>query len=80
MTSRLGVLVLIITTALDTPFLLLPFRPNADPNAARNFIRNFFKNGPGQSVAFHGESLKKEMRLIEPMVHCAVRTYAQDHS
>lgn len=49
---------------LDMPFMLLPFRPTSDPSAARSFIRSFFERGQ----AMHGEHLKQELRLTEPMV------------
>ncbi|KAH9212733.1 hypothetical protein DL95DRAFT_174712 [Leptodontidium sp. 2 PMI_412] len=52
--------------ALDTPFLLLPFRPTSDPSAARSFVRNFFERG------LYGEMLAQELRLTEPMVLCSV--------
>ncbi|CZS98853.1 related to morphogenesis-related protein MSB1 [Rhynchosporium agropyri] len=52
--------------ALDTPFLLLPFRPTSDPSAARSFVRNFFDRG------LKGEMLAQELRLTEPMVLCSV--------
>lgn len=48
---------------LDTPFLLLPFRPTSDPSAARTFIRHFFDRGQ-----LYGEGLAQELRLTEPMV------------
>ncbi|KAK2625486.1 hypothetical protein QTJ16_004798 [Diplocarpon rosae] len=54
--------------ALDTPFLLLPFRPTSDPSAARSFVRNFFD----RSQPLHGEMLAQELRLTEPMVLCSV--------
>ncbi|KAG0651840.1 hypothetical protein D0Z07_0860 [Hyphodiscus hymeniophilus] len=54
--------------ALDTPFLLLPFRPTSDPSAARTFIRNFFD----RSQHMRGEALAQELRLTEPMVLCSV--------
>ncbi|KAA8575004.1 hypothetical protein MFRU_002g03640 [Monilinia fructicola] len=53
--------------ALDTPFLLLPFRPTSDPSAARTFIRNFF-----DKRHLGGEMLAQELRLTEPMVLCSV--------
>ena len=59
-----GLLILIRTTALDIPFLLLPFRPASDPSAARTFIRNFFK----EENAMYGERLTQELLLTEPMV------------
>jgi Domain of unknown function (DUF1708) len=46
------------------PFMLLPFRPTSNPSAAGSFIRNFFERGQ----AMHGEHLKRELRLTEPMV------------
>ncbi|PQE20349.1 hypothetical protein CJF30_00001656 [Rutstroemia sp. NJR-2017a BBW] len=49
--------------ALDTPFLLLPFRPTSDPSAARTFIRNFFDRGN-----LRGDALAQELLLTEPMV------------
>lgn len=52
-----------LLTALDMPFLLLPFRPTSDPSAARTFIRHFFDRGQ-----LHGEGLAQELRLTEPMV------------
>ncbi|KAI1006150.1 hypothetical protein K3495_g2070 [Podosphaera aphanis] len=51
---------------LDTPFLLLPFRPTSDPSAARNFIRLFFNR------RLHGEQLLQELRLSDPMVLCSI--------
>ncbi|RFU33768.1 hypothetical protein B7463_g2569, partial [Scytalidium lignicola] len=54
--------------ALDTPFLVLPFRPTSDPSAARSFIRSFFQHGD----RMHGETLAQELRLTEPMVLCSV--------
>ncbi|KAM0166652.1 hypothetical protein ACHAQE_001170 [Botrytis cinerea] len=53
--------------ALDTPFLLLPFRPTSDPSAARTFIRNFF-----DKRQLSREMLAQELRLTEPMVLCSV--------
>lgn len=59
-------------TALDMPFLLLPFRPNTDPSSAKSFIRNFFKAGPGEGSILTGQALLNEMRLIDPMVLCSI--------
>ncbi|RDW87511.1 hypothetical protein BP5796_03205 [Coleophoma crateriformis] len=53
--------------ALDTPFLLLPFRPTSDPSAARTFIRHFFDRGQ-----LRGAALEQELRLTEPMVLSSV--------
>lgn len=50
-------------TALDHPFLLLPFRPTSDPSAVRTFIRHFFENH-----GLRGEVLAQELRMTEPMV------------
>lgn len=52
-------------TALDFPFLLLPFRPASDPSAARTFIRNFFNEERGP---LHDVRLEQELMLTEPMV------------
>jgi len=53
-----------VSSALDMPFLLLPFRPTSDPSAARTFIRRFFDRNQG----LYGEALAQELRLTEPMV------------
>ena len=50
------------------PFLLLPFRPNADPSAAKNFIRTYFRHGEGPSSELTGSDLQREARLLEPLV------------
>lgn len=57
-----------ITTALDTPFLLLPFRPGSDASSARSFIRSFFRDAYEGGGSYRGESLRAELRLTEPMV------------
>ena len=57
---------LILRTALDIPFLLLPFRPASDPSAARTFIRNYFSMDKGTQLV--GERLEQELILTEPMV------------
>lgn len=49
------------------PFLLLPFRPNADPSAAKNFIRSYF-NGVDDNEQYRGPGLHNELRLVEPSV------------
>ncbi|PMD61832.1 DUF1708-domain-containing protein [Hyaloscypha bicolor E] len=54
--------------ALDTPFLILPFRPTSDPSAARTFIRHYFD----RSQQLYGEVLAQELRLTDPMVLCSV--------
>ncbi|KAJ5639326.1 uncharacterized protein N7484_007188 [Penicillium longicatenatum] len=58
--------------ALDTPFLLLPFRPSSDPSAARTFIRNYFNQSFEQGAPVSGDALMQELRLNEPMVLCSV--------
>ncbi|KAJ5780502.1 hypothetical protein N7457_005662 [Penicillium paradoxum] len=58
--------------ALDTPFLLLPFRPSSDPSAARTFIRNYFNQSFEKGSPVNGELLAQELRLTEPMVLCGV--------
>ncbi|KAF7507959.1 hypothetical protein GJ744_009856 [Endocarpon pusillum] len=57
--------------ALDLPFILLPFRPTSDPSAARAFVRNYFFP-PADREVLKGESLTRELRLIEPMVLASV--------
>lgn len=59
---------LIIRPALDTPFLLLPFRPSSDPSAARTFIRNYFNQSFEKGSPVNGDVLVQELRLTEPMV------------
>ena len=54
--------------ALDTPFLLLPFRPSSDPSAARTFVRNYFNQSFDQGAPVSGDALMQELRLTEPMV------------
>ncbi|KAJ5124232.1 uncharacterized protein N7515_008057 [Penicillium bovifimosum] len=58
--------------ALDTPFLLLPFRPSSDPSAARTFIRNYFNQSVEKGSPVNGDDLTQELRLTEPMVLCSV--------
>ncbi|KAJ5153340.1 uncharacterized protein N7482_009818 [Penicillium canariense] len=58
--------------ALDTPFLLLPFRPSSDPSAARTFIRNYFNQSFEKGAPVSGDALMQELRLTEPMVLCSV--------
>ncbi|EKV19144.1 Morphogenesis protein (Msb1), putative [Penicillium digitatum] len=58
--------------ALDTPFLLLPFRPSSDPSAARTFIRNYFNQSFEKGSPVNGDVLSQELRLTEPMVLCGV--------
>ena len=54
----------LLLSALDLPFLLLPFRPASDPSAVRTFIRHFFDQN------MRGEVLAQELRMTEPMVCC----------
>ena len=61
-------IILFFVLALDTPFLLLPFRPTSDPSAARTFVRNFFGGGIDKTGQLQGERLQQELRLTEPMV------------
>ncbi|KAJ6111752.1 hypothetical protein N7523_007813 [Penicillium sp. IBT 18751x] len=58
--------------ALDTPFLLLPFRPSSDPSAARTFVRNYFNQCFDKGAPVSGDELIQELRLTEPMVLCGV--------
>jgi len=58
--------------ALDTPFLLLPFRPGTDVTPAKTFIRNFFKFNQDGSPNYRGGALQQELRLTEPDVLCSV--------
>ncbi|PNS20437.1 hypothetical protein CAC42_5887 [Sphaceloma murrayae] len=58
--------------ALDTPFLLLPFRPEGDITSARTFVRNYFKANKEGSREFMGTSLARELRLTEPEILCSI--------
>lgn len=58
--------------ALDTPFLLLPFRPSSDPSAARTFVRNYFNQSFDKGSPVSGYEFMQELRLTEPMVLCGV--------
>lgn len=61
-------------TALDVPFLLLPFRPSSDPSAAKTFVRNyFFPIGDRKKPS--GQALLKELKMAEVMVRiCAAKS------
>lgn len=59
-------------TALDTPFLLLPFRPSSDATTSRTFIRNFFNNAVERGSPVSGGDLAQELRLTDPVVLCSV--------
>lgn len=58
--------------ALDAPFLLLPFRPEADTGPAKAFIRNFYKANKEGMLQYHGSDLRKELSLTEPAVLCSI--------
>ncbi|PWY92760.1 DUF1708-domain-containing protein [Aspergillus heteromorphus CBS 117.55] len=58
--------------ALQTPFLLLPFRPSSDASAARTFIRNYFNQSVEKGSPVDGDELAQELRLSDPMVLCSV--------
>ncbi|KAK4984382.1 hypothetical protein LTR50_006637 [Elasticomyces elasticus] len=58
--------------ALDTPLLLLPFRPGTDPSSARTFIRNFFHTNAQGGDQYRGTSLQQELRLTDPIVLCSI--------
>jgi len=55
-------------TALDMPFLLLPFRPGTDPVGSKSFIRNFFKMQYEGTWRDTGLEVRKELMLMEPIV------------
>ena len=61
-----------VPSALEMPFLLLPFRPASDPSAARSFIRNYFNAERG--LQLHGQRLSQELLLTEPMVSTNTRS------
>lgn len=58
--------------ALDTPFLLLPFRPETDVTPARTFIRNFYKANREGLYDYRGQALQQELRLTEPEILCSI--------
>ncbi|THY02666.1 DUF1708-domain-containing protein [Aureobasidium pullulans] len=58
--------------ALDTPFLLLPFRPETDTIPAKTFINNFFKGNREGSRHYTGSSLRRELVLTDPAILCSV--------
>ena len=58
----------LLLTALQTPFLLLPFRPSTDASAARTFIRNYFNQSLERGSPLSGDALAQELRLSDPMV------------
>jgi hypothetical protein len=55
-------------TALDMPFLLLPFRPGSDPVGSKSFIRNFFKIQYDGSFSENKQAIQQELRLMDPLV------------
>ncbi|KAL2865806.1 DUF1708 domain-containing protein [Aspergillus lucknowensis] len=59
--------------ALQTPFMLLPFRPISDTSiTSRTFIRNYFSQSLKRGSPFAGDELAQELRLTDPMVLCSV--------
>ncbi|RHZ71483.1 hypothetical protein CDV55_104694 [Aspergillus turcosus] len=58
--------------ALQTPFLLLPFRPTTESSDARYFIRNYFNKSVEKGSPWSGDSLSQELRLTDPTVLCSV--------
>ncbi|KAI5194670.1 DUF1708-domain-containing protein [Aureobasidium subglaciale] len=58
--------------ALDTPFLLLPFRPDTNTVAAKTFINNFFKGNRDGTRNYNGSSLRRELVLTDPAILCSV--------
>ncbi|GAB1727586.1 hypothetical protein NU195Hw_g4661t1 [Hortaea werneckii] len=58
--------------ALDSPFLLLPFRPDSDAGGARTFIRSYYKANAEGSSQYRGAGLQQELRLTEPVVLCSI--------
>ncbi|KAH0386816.1 DUF1708-domain-containing protein, partial [Aureobasidium melanogenum] len=58
--------------ALDTPFLLLPFRPETDTVPAKTFINNFYKGNREGSKNYTGSSLRRELILTDPAILCSI--------
>ncbi|KAF7166527.1 hypothetical protein CNMCM5623_000152 [Aspergillus felis] len=58
--------------ALQTPFLLLPFRPTTESSDARYFIRNYFNKSVEKGSPWSGDALSQELRLTDPTVLCSV--------
>ncbi|KAF1981015.1 hypothetical protein K402DRAFT_425764 [Aulographum hederae CBS 113979] len=58
--------------ALDTPFLLLPFRPGSDASASRSFVRNYFRSLYETGDRHYGRGLQQELRLTEPIDLCSI--------
>ncbi|GAB1208874.1 hypothetical protein APSETT445_007639 [Aspergillus pseudonomiae] len=56
------------STGLQTPFLLLPFRPASDASAARTFIRNYFNQAQAKGSPPKGDALAQELRLTDPIL------------
>lgn len=61
-----------VAEALDSPFLLLPFRPTSDPSSSRGFIDSFFKSNASDSAQYRGTNLQQELRLTDPTVLCSI--------
>lgn len=62
----------LVAEALDTPFLLLPFRPETDTASAKTFVGNFFKANREGSQHYTGSSLRRELVLTDPAVRLFV--------
>jgi len=58
--------------ALDTPFLLLPFRPKTDVVPTRTFIRNFFKSNRDGAPEYREDALQQELRLTDTEILCSI--------
>lgn len=56
--------------ALDSPFVLLPFRPSSDHRVSRKIIRNYFNDG--SKVQFSSDALSYELSFAEPQTLCSV--------
>lgn len=61
--------------ALDTPFLLLPYRPETDTAHTKTFINNFFKANREGSRSHSGASLGTELVLTDIAVHSPAETH-----
>ncbi|PTU17532.1 hypothetical protein P175DRAFT_0540424 [Aspergillus ochraceoroseus IBT 24754] len=58
---------------LQTPFMLLPFRPSSDTTiTTRSFVRNYFNQSLKRGSPYAGDELAQELRLTDPMVLCSV--------
>jgi len=59
---------LTFAAAMDTPFLLLPFRPGSDTPASKSFIKYFYRSKHNGSNDYCAAGLQRELRLTEPIV------------